>query len=67
VKRINVSAAFYLSIEFQETGYLVERIYKTAFGDAIVAKPDMIIAWPGEHVRGNCRPRKRFTLSGPSA
>jgi hypothetical protein len=33
-KRINVSAAFYLSIEFQETGYLVERIYKTAFGDA---------------------------------
>ncbi|MDQ3917668.1 MAG: FG-GAP-like repeat-containing protein [Acidobacteriota bacterium] len=34
VKRINTSAAFFLSIEFQETGYLVERIYKTAFGDA---------------------------------
>ena len=33
VKRINVSAAFYLSIEFQQTGYLVERIYKTAYGD----------------------------------
>jgi len=33
-KRINVSAAFFLSIEFQQTGYLVERIYKTAFGDA---------------------------------
>ena len=33
VRRINVSAAFFLSIEFQETGYLVERIYKTAFGD----------------------------------
>jgi hypothetical protein len=33
VKRINVSAAFFLSIEFQETGYLVERMYKTAFGD----------------------------------
>jgi hypothetical protein len=33
-KRINVSAAFYLSIEFQQTGYLVERIYKTAFGNA---------------------------------
>ena len=31
-KRINVSAAFYLSIEFQQTGYLVERIYKTAYG-----------------------------------
>jgi probable HAF family extracellular repeat protein len=34
VKRINTSAAFFLSIEFQDTGYLVERIYKTAFGDA---------------------------------
>jgi hypothetical protein len=33
VHRVNVSAAFFLSIEFQETGYLVERIYKTAFGD----------------------------------
>src|SRR5207253_1886849 len=33
-KRINVSAAFFLSIEFQETGYLVERIYKTAYSDA---------------------------------
>jgi hypothetical protein len=33
VKRINVSAAFFLSIEFQETGYLVYRMYKTAYGD----------------------------------
>jgi hypothetical protein len=32
-KRINVSAAFYLSIEFQQTGYLVERMYKAAYGD----------------------------------
>ncbi len=30
VKRINVSAAFYLSIEFQETGYLVYRFYNAA-------------------------------------
>jgi hypothetical protein len=34
LKRINVSAAFYLSIEFQQTAYLVERMYKTAYGDA---------------------------------
>jgi hypothetical protein len=34
VKRINVSAAFYLSIEFQDTGYLVERLYKVSYGDA---------------------------------
>jgi hypothetical protein len=33
VRRINVSAAFFLSIEFQETGYLVYRVYKTAYGD----------------------------------
>jgi len=33
VKRVNVSAAFFLSIEFQETGYLVYRIYKSAFGN----------------------------------
>ncbi len=32
-KRTNVSAAFFLSIEFQNTGYLVVRFYKEAFGD----------------------------------
>jgi hypothetical protein len=34
VRRINVSAAFFLSIEFQETGYIVYRVYKTAYGDS---------------------------------
>jgi hypothetical protein len=34
VCRVNVSAAFFQSIEFQNTGYLVERIYKAAYGDA---------------------------------
>jgi hypothetical protein len=34
VCKVNVSGAFFLSIEFQQTGYLVERIYKSAFGDA---------------------------------
>ena len=33
LKRINVSGAFFLSIEFQETGYLVYRVYKSAFGN----------------------------------
>jgi hypothetical protein len=33
IRRINVSAAFFLSIEFQETGYLVYRVYKSAYGD----------------------------------
>ncbi|HEV7891077.1 MAG TPA: DUF4214 domain-containing protein [Pyrinomonadaceae bacterium] len=34
VKRINVSGAFFLSIEFRETGYFVYRAYKAAFGRA---------------------------------
>jgi hypothetical protein len=33
-KRSNVSAAFFLSIEFQQTGYLVYRLYKAAYGSA---------------------------------
>src|SRR5439155_8058403 len=37
VKRINVSAAFFLSIEFQQTGYLVYKTYSAAFGPTRVA------------------------------
>lgn len=33
--RINTSGAFYLSIEFQSTGYLVERMYKVAYGSPL--------------------------------
>jgi hypothetical protein len=33
VKRVDTSAAFFLSIEFQETGYLVYRTYKAAYGN----------------------------------
>ena len=43
-RSINTSAAFFLSIEFQQTGYLVERIYKAAYGDA---KGDS--TWNGSH------------------
>jgi CSLREA domain-containing protein len=35
LKRIDTSAAFFLSIEFQETGFLVQRMYKAAYGDAV--------------------------------
>jgi hypothetical protein len=31
VRRVNVSAAFFLSIEFQETGYLLYRLYEASF------------------------------------
>lgn len=33
VQRINTSAAYFLSIEFQNTGYLVYLMYKAAYGD----------------------------------
>lgn len=33
LKRTNVSAAFFVSIEFQETGYLVYRLYKVGLGN----------------------------------
>ena len=34
VCRVNVSAAFFQAIEFQQTAYFVERMYKAAYGDA---------------------------------
>jgi len=33
IRRINVSAAFFLSVEFKETGYLVYRTYKSGYGN----------------------------------
>ena len=38
VRRVNVSAAFFLSIEFQQTGYLSYRARKAAFGN-LAGKP----------------------------
>jgi hypothetical protein len=39
VKRINVSAAFFLSIEFQNTGYLAYLTHRTAFGPTAAGSP----------------------------
>jgi len=44
VKRINTSAAFFLSIEFQNTGYFVYRMYKTAYGDT--TSPNVSVSVP---------------------
>jgi arylsulfate sulfotransferase len=38
VKRMHTSAAFFLSIEFQETGFFAYRMHKAAFGD-LAGKP----------------------------
>jgi hypothetical protein len=44
IKRINVSAAFFLSIEFQETGFLAYRMYKVAYGDT--TSPNVAVPVP---------------------
>jgi hypothetical protein len=38
-RRVEVSAAFFLSNEFQETGYFVYRLYKAAFDGATGSRP----------------------------
>jgi hypothetical protein len=67
VKRIDTSAAFFLSIEFQETGYLVHRFYKASFGrrplfaeflpDAQAIGEDVVVNSPGweERLENNKR------------
>ena len=59
VKRINNSAAFFLSIEFQQTGYLVYRTHQAAFGvgptlrlkdffsDALIISEGVVVLAPG--------------------
>ena len=41
--RVNVSAAFFFSIEFQQTGYLVYRLYKAAYGNLPHAPVPVVI------------------------
>jgi hypothetical protein len=35
-RRVNVSAAYFLSIEFKETGYLIYRLYRASFGRTVL-------------------------------
>ncbi|HEX3144884.1 MAG TPA: NF038122 family metalloprotease [Pyrinomonadaceae bacterium] len=39
VRRVNTSGAFFLSIEFQQTGNLVYKMYKAGFGNLSPTKP----------------------------
>src|SRR2546423_1778255 len=43
--RVNVSAAFFLSIEFQQTGNLVYKMYKSGFGN-LTGKPVAVARAP---------------------
>jgi uncharacterized protein (TIGR03118 family) len=42
-KRVNVSAAFFLSIEFQRTGYLAYLTHRSAFGESASGSPAPIL------------------------
>jgi hypothetical protein len=44
VKRIDTSVAFFFSIEFQQTGYLVYRTYQSAYGDMPNAPVPLILS-----------------------
>jgi hypothetical protein len=48
-KRVNVSAAYFLSIEFQRTGGLVDGLYRAAYG----ARPDFAHFLPDTRTVGN--------------
>jgi hypothetical protein len=52
VKRINVSAAFFLSIEFKETGYLVYRLHQAAHGAGRALRPRTFLKDTREIGRG---------------
>jgi YVTN family beta-propeller protein len=43
VKRVNVSGAFFLSIEFQDTSFLAYRAAKASFGDISASKPVPVV------------------------
>ena len=52
VKRVNVSAAFFLSIEFQETGYFVYLLHQAAYGTGEHLAASRFLADAGEVRRG---------------
>jgi uncharacterized protein (TIGR03118 family) len=65
-KRINVSAAFFLSIEFQKTGYLAYLTHRAAFGpNASGGSPDPILY--GNFERDTQALQRGFTFGAPGA
>ena len=57
IRRINVSAAFFLSIEFQQTGYLVYKAYQAAFNSGEQLRLQRLLAgYAGDWARRHHRP-----------
>ncbi|HWN08238.1 MAG TPA: TIGR03118 family protein [Pyrinomonadaceae bacterium] len=64
-KRVNVSAAFFLSIEFQQTGYLAYLTHRSAFGETAAGSPVPI--YYGNFMRDMQALQKGFVFGAPGA
>ncbi|MBC7932613.1 MAG: TIGR03118 family protein [Rubrivivax sp.] len=64
-KRVNVSAAFFLSIEFQNTGFLVYRTHRAAFGPNVSGSPAPVLY--GQFERDTQALQKNFIFGQPGA
>jgi uncharacterized protein (TIGR03118 family) len=66
VRRINVSAAFFLSIEFQRTGMLAYLTHKAAFGNSTLAGTPVPVLY-GEFERDTQALQRNFVFGSPGA
>ncbi|HEX8559519.1 MAG TPA: TIGR03118 family protein [Pyrinomonadaceae bacterium] len=64
-KRVNVSAAFFLSIEFQQTGFLAYRTHRAAFGESASGSPAPVLY--GNFMRDTQALQKGFVFGQPGA
>ncbi|MBV8858909.1 MAG: TIGR03118 family protein [Acidobacteria bacterium] len=64
-KRVNVSAAFFLSIEFQRTGYLAYLTHRTAFGANASGSPAPVLY--GNFMRDVQTLQRGFVFGAPGA
>ena len=64
-KRVNVSAAFFLSIEFQRTGYLAYLTHRAAFGATAPGSP--VPVYYGNFMRDTQALQKGFIFGQPGA
>ncbi|PYS81964.1 MAG: TIGR03118 family protein [Acidobacteria bacterium] len=66
VKRINTSAAFFLSIEFQQTGLLAYLANKAAFGNSPLANAAVPVLY-GQFERDTQALQRNFVFGAPGA
>jgi uncharacterized protein (TIGR03118 family) len=67
VKRIDTSAAFFLSIEFQETGFLAIRTHRAAFGNLTGPGSAPVPVLYGQFMRDTQALQKDFIFLAPGA